>query len=335
MNFENVVSAVSSALKSILFPTGTWRQWMVAFVLALVVAAGYRVTFSPPADFPVGSIVSITRGASLPDVALELANAHIIKHPHVLRAVMRMTGASNHLQAGAYLFSTPQNVFVIAYRLATGDYNLPPVRITFPEGETTREYATRIHEALPNISESDFLSLARPYEGYLFPDTYLFQSSADTASIVQTMRANFTAKTTPLSGEVLASGHSFSDIIIVASLVEREARSVENKRIVAGILWNRLRLGMPLQVDAVFGYIYNRDTYSPSFADLKVDSPYNTYTHKGLPPGPISNPGLESIDATLHPTKTSYLYYLTGYDNLMHYASTYAQHQANQKKYLP
>ena len=136
-----------------------------------------------------------------------------------------------------------------------------------------------------------------------------------------------------LSG-IQASGHSLSDIVIMASLVEKEARTDVNRRIVAGVLWNRLALGMPLQVDAVFGYIFDRDTYSPSFEDLKVDSPYNTYTHKGLPPGPISNPGLESIYAALYPTKTNYLYYLTGKDTLMHYARTYAEHVANQTKYL-
>ncbi len=102
----------------------------------------------------------------------------------------------------------------------------------------------------------------------------------------------------------------------------------------AGLINNRLKLGMPLQVDAVFGYIYGRDTYSPSLTDLKVNSPYNSYTHKELPPGPIDNPGLDSIDAAIHPTKTGYLYYLTDKNGVMHYATTFAQHQANQQKYL-
>ena len=109
---------------------------------------------------------------------------------------------------------------------------------------------------------------------------------------------------------------------------------LESKRVVAGILKNRLKLDMPLQVDAVFGYIFGRGTYSPSYADLAVDSPYNTYTHKGLPPGPISNPGLDSLEAAANPAKTDYLYYLTGKDGLMHYATTHAGHQANRKKYL-
>lgn len=314
---------------------GSWRTWILSFILAFFVVGGFNVAFSPPTDFPTKSIVSIARGASAPAVAAQLTEAHIVAHARVLRAVLRVSGMSDQVQAGAYLFSKPENVFVIAYRLVVGDYGLPPVRITFPEGETARHAAARVSEAFSTISESDFLRAAQTYEGYLFPDTYLFPPSADTASIVQTMRTNFNTRIEPLLIEVSDSGHSLSDIIILASLVEREARSVANKRIVAGILWNRLALGMPLQVDAVFGYIFGRDTYSPSLADLKVDSPYNTYTHKGLPPGPINNPGLESIDTAIHPTNTEYLYYLTGKDNLMHYATTYAQHQANRRKYLP
>jgi len=313
----------------------SWRAWAVAFVLAVFLVVGYRIAFAPPSNFPSGSIVSIARGASVPDIAAQLATAHLVKHPSLLRALLRIAGASAHVQAGAYLFIAPENLFTIAYRLVTGDYGLPPVRITFPEGDTSRDDTERIVAAFPDISASDFISKAQPYEGYLFPDTYLFLQSTDTDSIIKTMRANFDAKIAPLMGDISASGHSLSDIIIVASLVEREARTLLNKRIVAGIIWKRLALGMPLQVDAVFGYIYGRDTYSPSLADLKVDSPYNTYTHTGLPPGPISNPGLDSIDAALHPTKTDYLYYLTGKDNLMHYAVTYAGHQANRQKYLP
>ncbi len=311
-----------------------WQVWTASFLLAFVIVVGYRLALSPPGNFPAGSIVSIARGASAPTVAAELADAHIIAHASLMRALLRVTGQSDRIQAGAYLFSAPQDLFVVAYRITTGDYGLPPVRITFPEGETARDLATRVAEAFPTISASDFLATAKPYEGYLFPDTYLFSTSAGSDSIVATMRANFNTKIAPLLPDVTASGHSLSDTVILASLVEREARTLVNKRIVAGILWHRLLLGMPLQVDAVFGYIYGRDTYSPSTADLKVSSPYNTYTHTGLPPGPISNPGLESIDAALHPTKTDYLYYLTGKDGLMHYATTYAEHAANQRKYL-
>lgn len=308
--------------------------WILSFLFVVLVVVGYSVAFVPPANFPTGSIVVIARGASAPDIATQLAISHIIKHPHVLQAILRISGTSSRLQSGAYLFDTPENSFTIAYRLVTGDFGLPSIRITFPEGETARDAATRVSDAFDNISVSDFISKAQPYEGYLFPDTYTFQSSADADVIVKAMRDNFNVKISPFLKEVEVSSHPLTDIVIMASLVEKEARTSPVRRMVAGILTNRLALGMPLQVDAVFGYIFNKDTYSPTYADLKVDSPYNTYTHTGLPPGPIDNPSIDSIDAALHPTETEYLYYLTGKDGRMYYATTYAGHQENRRKYL-
>jgi len=308
--------------------------WFFSFALAFIVIAGFSAAFSPPANFPTGSIVSVARGASAPAVAKQFFDAHLIKNPSLLRLVLRISGAGAQVQAGAYLFTAPQDLLTIAYRLTTGDLGLPPVRMTFPEGMTVRDIAERVAEAFPDISADDFLAAGKQYEGYLFPDTYLFSPSSDADSIIALMRANFNAKILSLSNDITASGHSLSDVVIMASLLEKEARSDAVRRTVAGILWNRLALHMPLQVDAVFGYIFGRDTYSPSFADLKVDSPYNTYTHVDLPPGPINNPGLDALDAALHPTKTSYLYYLTDTNGVMHYATTYAAHQANQRKYL-
>jgi len=307
---------------------------LAASLLLLAALAGYYFLFSPPANFPSGSIVTIAEGMSAMDAAKELVSSRIIARPTLFQLLLRLSGTSIGVQAGAYRFEEPQNLFIVVHRLATGAYGFLPTRITFVEGVTVREMGEQIADAFPAISEVDFLEEGKQYEGYLFPDTYLFSPSADIASIVKTMRANFDTKMTTLSADVNASGHSISDIVIMASLIEKEVRTSANRRIVAGILWDRLELGMPLQVDAVFGYIFNRNTYSPSLADLKVDSLYNTYTHTGLPPGPINNPGMDSLEAALHPTKTDYLYYLTGTDDLMHYATTFAEHQANQRKYL-
>lgn len=304
-----------------------------ALALLLLSAAGYRSLFAAPADFVPGSIVRIVRGASASRAAQALADARVIKYPSLLRLLLRASGKSGSIQAGAYRFEASQNVVAVAVRLVTGAYDLPPARLTFPEGFTVREATVQVATAFPDISAGAFLEEALPYEGYLFPDTYFFPASSDAVSIVALMRANFDAKTAPLFNGARPPD-ALSDIVILASLIEREARTMESKRVVAGILANRLKLGMPLQVDAVFGYIFNRDTYSPSTADLAVDSPYNTYTHKDLPPGPISNPGLDSLEAALHPAQTEYLYYLTGKDDLMHYAVTHAGHQANRKKYL-
>ncbi|MDD2657273.1 MAG: endolytic transglycosylase MltG [Candidatus Pacebacteria bacterium] len=311
------------------------RVWAISFAFAMLCVGGYQALFSAPRDFPTGSIVTIAKGSSAPAAAQTLAAAHVIAHPLVLELVLRFTRQSGNVHAGAYLFESRQNLFSVAERLVTGAYGFPPVRLTFVEGVTVREAAAQIAEAFPAISAEAFLKEARPYEGYLFPDTYFFSMSADVTSVVKAMRDNFNAKLAPLSADISASGHSLTDIVTMASLVEKEARTSAVRHVVAGILFNRLRLGMPLQVDAVFGYIFNRDTFSPSYADLKVDSPYNTYTHKGLPPGAINNPGLDALDAALHPTKTEYLYYLTDKEGVMHYATTYAGHQANQRKYLP
>lgn len=311
-----------------------FHKLLASLVLAAALGGGAYALVAPPLNFVPESLVTVARGASVADVAGELANAHVIAHPLLLRLLLRATGTSGDVQAGRYRFAEPETVFTVAYRLTRGAYDLPAARVTLTEGMTTRDMADRIVQALPDVSPAAFLAAAAPYEGYLFPDTYFFDPSDDAARIVAVMRANFDTKIALLLPAIHASGHSLSDIVTMASLLEKEARTSADRRIVAGILWNRIRLGMPLQVDAVFGYIFNRDTYAPSLADLKADSPYNTYTHRGLPPGPIDNPGLDSLEAAAHPASTKYLYYLTGTDGQMRYAATYAGHQANLLKYL-
>jgi UPF0755 protein len=310
------------------------RLWIVAFLLSVCVVVGYKNTIAPPSDFAQGTRVHITGGTSVAEIAQELTNAHLILHPTLLRILLRITGESSNVQTGLYAFENPQNLFTIARRLLRGDYQISPTRITFIEGVTIREMALQVAQALPYISADDFLLVAKGQEGYLFPDTYLFQPGTTATSVVASMRRNFDTKTKSLTDEVSTKEHSFTDIVTMASIIEKEARTNEDRHLVAGILWNRINLGMPLQVDAVFGYIFNRETYSPSYADLKVNSPYNTYLHKGLPPGPINNPGFDALLAAAHPTKTNYLYYLTGNDGLMHYATTYTGHEANFRKYL-
>ena len=308
--------------------------WVVSFVLAAGLVTLYQVTIAAPSDFAPGATVHITSGMSAPQVAEILANADIIARPTLFRTFLRVTGQSENIHTGLYRFDTAQNLFTVAYRLAAGEYGIPPARITFIEGVTNREAAIQVAAALPGISADAFLAAAEGQEGYLFPDTYFFQPGIEADAVVASMRANFESKMNSLSGEYTSTQRTRADSVIMASIIEKEARTVEDKHLISGILWNRIDIGMPLQVDAVFGYIFNRSTYSPSPSDLKVNSPYNTYLHRGLPPGPIGNPGLDSLRAAIAPTKTSYLYYLTGNDGLMHYATTYTGHQANLRKYL-
>ena len=301
-------------------------------IVAVVIVASFvlYVASSAPRPFPLGAVVTIPKATSISGTGVLLAQAGVVRSA----TLFRLVNGPRILHAGTYVFETPQHVFRIASRIREGEQGFEPVKITFPEGETAREMAERVSTTFPHISIEAFRTEVAEYEGFLFPETYVFSPFTDSASIVRKMRDTFTKKIAPFAPEVSASGHSLSEIVIMASLIEKEARTSEARRMVSGILWNRIDLGMALQVDAVFGYIFNRDTYSPSFADLKVDSPYNTYLFKGLPPGPISNPGLDSIDAALHPTETAYLYYLTGSDEKMHYATTYAGHLENQRRYL-
>lgn len=328
---ERFSAAAATALDSHVL---RFRDRYIALLIACALAfLAYALFFSAP-RLTESTVFVVGEGASAAQVANALAEAHLVRSPELLRLYWQTLGEGGSLHAGAYRFARGEDLFTVATRIAHGDFGIPPVRVTVIEGDTVRSMAERIAGALPEVATSTFISAAGPYEGYLFPDTYLFPPSATAESVVSVMREEFASKTDPLLPEVAASGHSFSDIVIMASLIEREARTPEARRMISGILWNRIAKGMPLQVDAVFGYIYGRNTYSPSFADLNVDSPYNTYTHAGLPPGPIANPGLDSIEAAIHPTKTTYLFYLTGRDGQMHYAATYQGQLANQKNYL-
>jgi UPF0755 protein len=188
---------------------------------------------------------------------------------------------------------------------------------------------------LPAFNRAQFEEIAIPLEGYLFPDTYFFPTDVTPEEVIERVYGNFNETMSRMDGEFEAFNRSLHDVTIMASLLEREGRSLKEKRMLAGILWHRIAIDMPLQVDAVFGYINNRATYSPSFADLEVDSLYNTYKYKGLPPGPIANPGYESLLAAVTPSDTgALLYYLTGNDGLMHYAKTFNEHKSNRARFL-
>ena len=174
------------------------------------------------------------------------------------------------------------------------------------------------------------------YEGELFPDTYTFPPNATAKLIVTTLLNNFRNKFDPLAKTYSSFLRQYSarDVVIVASLLEREAKTLGDKQIIAGILYERLKIGMRLDVDATVSYVKG-DWRSPlTYKDLAIDSPYNTRKNKGLPSGPICNPGAESLEAALSPKSLGYLYYLTGNNGAMYYARTLEEHNINKAKYL-
>jgi len=230
---------------------------------------------------------------------------------------------NNSLQAGMFKLSPSLSTEEVIKKLSTGgnqDYWLKII-----EGQRLEELKQQFDPAL---------------EGYIFPDSYLIPQDYKEEQITSIISQNFQKKLSEAKVDAVKTTLSDAQLIILASLLEREARSLESKQHVAGILLNRLEINMALQVDATVQYA--RDTrlkpkiyWTPvTKPDLKIDSPYNTYLNPGLPPGPICNPGYNSLFAAYHPIESDYIYYITGNDNKMHYAKTLDEHNSNIAKYL-
>lgn len=284
-----------------------------------------------PYYFPHGTIVTIAEGSSITETARMLEKQKVIRSASFFSLWVRVFGGDTGILSETYAFDRKMNVFQISNRVMNGITGTPLVRVTLPEGTTVKQMAVVLSEKIPNFDTQEFIALGTPHEGYLFPDTYLLSPHTSPTVAIEVMRSAFYENIATLQEEIDAFGMPLEDVVIMASLLEREARQFETKQMVAGILWKRIDIGMALQVDAVFGYILGVETFNPNFDQLKIDSPYNTYTNVGLPPGAIANPGIESLRAAVTPTESPYLFYLTGVDGRMHYAKTFEQHVANRQ----
>lgn len=265
---------------------------------------------SAPGDFPAGSIINIKDGATLRSVSRELKSENIIRSRAVFETLSIIFGGEKHMVSGDYLFEKKVSVWEVARRLSSGERHLMPVKITIPEGYNLEEMAKIFSLKLPKFSESDFLASAK--KSYLFPDTYFFLTTDTEREVIKAMADNFNKKISGIMPDIIRSGKSEKDIIIMASLIEGESKGEEDRDIISGILWRRLGMDMPLQ----------------------VDSAPETYKTKGLPKEPISSPGMESIKAAIYPKSSPYLYYLHDKDGNVHYAKTFEEHKLNKAKYL-
>lgn len=293
----------------------------------------FLVVHSPPRDYPVGKVFSVISGQSLEEVTNSLYEMRAIRYPLIFRSHVILLGGEKKVQAGDYLLNEKEGAANLARRLVMGDYHLETIKVTIPEGWNVFEISEYLSNNLIDFDKDKFIKISEPKEGYLFPDTYFVSPAIKPEDLVERMAKTFNEKVPNVPG-LATSTYKVKDVIIMASILEREARTMESRRTIAGILWNRIKIGMPLQVDASFLYINGKGTFDLSYADLRIDSPYNTYKYKGLPPGPIGNPGLDSIYAAINPIKTKYLYFLTGKDGKMYYAKTFEEHKLNKVKYL-
>jgi UPF0755 protein len=305
-----------------------------AFLVGTLLYLLYFLTLGEPLGFPSGSYLRIKDGQSVAQVAQLLKDHQIIRSTAIFEALIRLWGSQKKLYAGEYFFPNRENVIEVSRRLAFGDFELTPVKMVFFEGLTAKQMAAQLDKKVPDFDADTFVTLGQAKEGYLFPDTYYVLPGEDPSVLLGAMQSDFASHVDSASTTIKKFGKPLGEVIVMASLLEREAPTMHDRQIIAGILWRRIALGMPLQVDAVFPYILGKNGTQLTKDDLKVDSPYNTYTHKGLPPGPIANPGLTSILAAATPIKTSYLYYLSDKRGNFHYCATYDCQLSNVRRYL-
>jgi len=290
-----------------------------------------------PSDFPEQALITIERGESLSSISQKLQDQNVIRSVFWLKVFETILGGQKKVIAGDYYFPNAVSVFSVARTIHNGRFGLISLKTTIPEGSTSTEIADILEKRLPSFDREDFLKEVQDnnYEGYLFPDTYFFMPNTKSSDIILMMRENFARQIKDYEQDIADSQKSLNDIVIMASIIESESNgSLVDKRIVSGILWNRLRKKMPLQVDSSFQYYNGKNSYTLTKDDLTEDHPYNTYTNKGLPPTAISNPGLDSLRAAIAPTNTDYLYFLSDENGNMHYAKTFDEHKVNKELYL-
>jgi UPF0755 protein len=311
-----------------------------AVVVAAIAAALWYGLYDDRSHPAVATQIIVARGSTFDEIARQLAASGVISNVVSFRMLARLRGQDVAVRAGEYRFTPHLTQNEVLHALVSGGAQVA-TWVTIPEGFTAAQIATRLQDAGVGPSAQFVREFTRGtivldgaptkgLEGVLFPSTYLVPLGAAPAQVAGMFTAQFVKE---LPGDATIQARklhvSVPAAVTVASLVEREAKRDADRPKIAGVIYNRLRLGMPLQVDATIEYALPEHKSVLSFADLKIDSPYNTYTHAGLPPTPIANPGRPSLEAALHPWKSDDLYYVYCGNGRHVFAKTLAEHQAN------
>lgn len=327
-----------------------WKKWTaIAVVAAVLLGAGLFLAFGTShviersdRDANENIYMVVKPGTTASEISDRLMHLGVIDSRLRFWWLMKLQGDAGKFKTGTYAFTPHMDEQAVLDKLVAGDTTV--VKFTIPEGFGIKEIAKRLaDEGL--VDEQEFLAEAKdfaPYdymkkrpnvryaaEGYLFPDTYVIHSDVSAEGIIKMMAEDFDTRLTPaLRQQAAAKGLSIHDLITLASLVEKEARYDEDRPIIAQVFFKRLQMGMPLQSDTTLQYLMAGPKEDVSIADTKIDSPYNTYQHEGLPPGPIASPGMKSILAVLNPANTDYLYFVADRQGHNHYSQTYDEHLA-------
>ena len=273
-------------------------------------------------------VIDIPQGATTNTISDILYKNKLIKNKVMFKLSVKLSNKAQNFKAGKYLFNQTYSNKQIINDLSLGKIYNDGIKITIPEGSTSREIVSILvdkklgnedsYEALISnpkefyndfkfLEEDDITSL----EGYLYPSTYYFDENSSEKEVLSTMLSQFNkVYTNKLRDRQKELNMTTEQVLNLASIVEKEAILDKDRPIIASVFYNRLEIGMPLQSDATIQYIFKERKKIVTYKDLEIDSPYNSYKNKGLPPTPISNPGIESIKATLYPEKTDYLYFV-------------------------
>lgn len=336
MRFARMFKLLLFLLVVMAVGTGFMLSWLLSPVANM--AEQEEITIKIPAE-------STSR-----QIAHTLYASGLIRHPMVFQQYTRWKNLDSSLQAGTYQLSTSLSVQGMTGLLLAGSPDLRT--FTIPEGYTVQQVArllsdfefidqelflVAVTQAVTPFPETDTgLTDYRRLEGYLFPDTYTVGGEISEGELVDLMVGRFTQEMDRLDyrSKAAAIGLTVHEAVTVASMIEREARVPGERSLIAGVIHNRLRIGMPLQIDATVQYALGEHRPVIYYRDLEVDSPYNTYRINGLPPGPIAAPGASSLRAAVEPETTNYLYYVARPDGSHAFARTLAEHNVNKRKYL-
>jgi UPF0755 protein len=291
-------------------------------ILFFIFCFFYWGIFLPKSHSFEEKIFFVKKGEGLFEISKNLEKEGLIKNRIFFLVYIIFQRKEKSLISGAYSLSPSMNVKEIAKIITSG--KIKTVKITIPEGYTIKDIEEKLNIKIEN----------KALEGYLFPDTYYLPFGFLAEDLIKVMRENFENKIAPYKKDIEARGKTIHQILTLASLLEKEVKTKEDKELVAGILWKRLKFGMPLQVDATITYLTGKKTTKIGKEDLEIDSPYNTYKYKGLPPGPICNPGLESILAAIYPKESDYWYYLSTPEGKTIFSKTLKEHNVAKAQYL-
>lgn len=324
--------------------------------LAAVPAAGFVVytqalRLLEPAD-PNGAAIEITipRGASTSNIARILKDEGLIRHATAFTVLARLRGLDGAVKAGDYLLTPVDDAETILRKLVDGQVLL--LSFTVVEGLTVRDIIASLDSRgvaveieldaaiadptmIPRLLTDEELELAlagEPLEGWLFPDTYRVSRDRTAQDVVRILRARTDEIMSGFSDRLTELGFTAQQALTLASIIEREAQISEERPIISGVFHNRLSLGMRLEADPTVKYVLAGTAEILTYEDIKFDSPYNTYLYAGLPPGPICNPGLDSIRAALYPADTEYLYFVASNDGAHIFSRTYDEHLAAKRR---